>query len=160
MSEGRQGQTSSARVDARWRAWRAMLEVSTFVTQRIDEDLRDQVGIDIQTYDAMLHTKEAGDDGIRMTDLADRVLLSKPGLTALVDRLEDRGLLARQPGRKDRRVKWIVLTPAGRDLFRQAAQVHNATVEQWFHQHLDQETAGPIAKALARIHDAHQAAER
>jgi DNA-binding MarR family transcriptional regulator len=112
------------RVDARWRAWRSVLEVASFVTQRIDEDLRDQVGIDIQTYDALLHTKEAGEAGIRMTDLADRVLLSKPGLTALVDRLEDRGLLARQPERHDRRVKRIVLTPTGWDLFRQAATVH------------------------------------
>jgi DNA-binding MarR family transcriptional regulator len=147
-------------VDARWRAWRSLLEVASFVTQRIDEDLRNQVGIDIQTYDAMLHAKEAGEAGIRMTDLADRVLLSKPGLTALVDRLEDRGLLARQPERHDRRVKRIVLTPAGWDLFRQAATVHNATVEQWFHQHLDENTAQPAAEALARVHQAHLAINR
>lgn len=160
MGKARQEETSSARVDPRWRVWRGLLEVSSFVTQRIDEDLRDQVDIDIQTYDAMLHTKEAGDTGIRMTDLADRVLLSKAGLTALVDRLEHRGLLARQPGRRDRRVKRIVLTPAGWDLFRHAAAVHNATVEQWFHQHLDEDTARPIARALARVHEAHRAAER
>jgi DNA-binding MarR family transcriptional regulator len=146
--------------DARWRAWRSVLEVASFVTQRVDEDLRDQVGIDIQTYDAMLHAKEAGDAGIRMTDLADRVLLSKPGLTALVDRLEDRGLLARQPERQDRRVKRIVLTPAGWDLFRGAATVHNTTVERWFHQYLDETTAQPVAEALARIHQAHLAAKR
>lgn len=160
MPRARQGQTSSERVDARSRAWRGLLEVASFVTQRIDEDLRDQVGIDIQTYDAMLHTKEAGEAGIRMTDLADRVLLTKAGLTALVDRLEDRGLVARQPGRDDRRVKRIVLTPAGWDLFRQAATVHNATVEQWFRQHLDDNTAQPIAQTLARIHEAHLAAQR
>jgi DNA-binding MarR family transcriptional regulator len=154
------GEPNVNRVDARGRAWRSVLEVASFVTQRIDEDLRDQVGIDIQTYDAMLHTKEAGEAGIRMTDLADRVLLSKPGLTALVDRLEDRGLLARQPERHDRRVKRIVLTPAGWDLFRQAAEVHNATVEQWFHQHLDEKTAQPAAEALARVHQAHLATKR
>ena len=160
MSRARQRQTSIERVDARSRAWRGLLEVASFVTQRIDEDLRDQVAIDIQTYDAMLHTKEAGEAGIRMTDLADRVLLSKAGLTALVDRLEDRGLLARQPGREDRRVKRIVLTPAGWDLFRQAAAVHDATVEQWFRQHLDETTAQPTAETLARIHQAHLAAKR
>jgi len=160
MARTRQRQTESAKVDARWRAWRGLLEVSSFVTQRIDEDLRDKVGIDIQTYDAMLHTKEAGDTGIRMTDLADRVLLSKAGLTALVDRLEHRGLLARRTGRKDRRVKRIVLTPAGAELFHQAAQVHNATVDRWFHQHLDENTARPIAQTLAGIHETHLAADR
>jgi hypothetical protein len=67
------------RVDARWRAWRSLLEVASFVTQRVDEDLRDQVGIDIQTYDAMLHTKEAGEAGIRMTDLADRCCSASRG---------------------------------------------------------------------------------
>lgn len=159
MATTRQRQTERAQPDARWRAWRGLLEVSSFVTQRIDEDLRDQVGIDIQTYDAMLHTKEAGDSGIRMTDLADRVLLSKAGLTALVDRLEDRGLLARRPGRKDRRVKRIVLTPAGAELFREAARVHNATVDRWFRQHLDEDMAQPIAKTLARIHEIHLAAD-
>jgi MarR family transcriptional regulator, 2-MHQ and catechol-resistance regulon repressor len=160
MPGGRQGEAVTQRVDARSRAWRGLLEVATFVTRRIDEDLRDQVGIDIQTYDALLHTKEAGDAGIRMTDLADRVLLTRAGLTALVDRLEDRGLLARQPGRDDRRVKRIVLTPAGRDLFRHAAAVHNTTVEHWFRQHLDEDTAQPIAQTLARIHEVHQAADR
>jgi MarR family transcriptional regulator, 2-MHQ and catechol-resistance regulon repressor len=160
MHEPRQGESALQRGDARSRAWRGLLEVASFVTQRIDEDLRDQVGIDIQTYDAMLHTKEAGDAGIRMTDLANRVLLTKAGLTALVDRLEDRGLLARQPGRDDRRVKRIVLTPAGWTLFRQAATVHDTTVEQWFRQHLDEDTAQPIAETLVRIHEAHLAAER
>jgi MarR family transcriptional regulator, 2-MHQ and catechol-resistance regulon repressor len=160
MIGGRQGEAPTRRVDARSRAWRGLLEVATFVTRRIDEDLRDQVGIDIQTYDAMLHTKEAGEAGIRMTDLANRVLLTKAGLTALVDRLEDRGLLARQPGRDDRRVVRIVLTPAGWDLFRQAAAVHNTTVEQWFRQHLDEDTAQSIAETLARIHATHLAAER
>jgi DNA-binding MarR family transcriptional regulator len=155
MVEVRQEESADARADARWRAWRALLEVASFVTGRVDEDLRDRVGIDIQTYDALLHTKEAGDAGIRMTDLADRVLLSKAGLTALVDRLEGRGWLARQPGREDRRVKRIVLTPAGHDLFREAARVHNATVERWFHPHLDDTTAHPVADALVRIHRAH-----
>jgi MarR family transcriptional regulator, 2-MHQ and catechol-resistance regulon repressor len=159
MVRGRQAQASRERDDARWSAWRSLLEVSSFVTQRVDEDLRDQVGIDIQTYDALLHTQEAGDTGIRMTDLADRVLLTKAGLTALVDRLEARGLLARQPGREDRRVKRIVLTPAGWELFRRAAKVHNATIERWFHQHLDENTAQPIAETLRRIHEAHLAAE-
>lgn len=160
MGKARQGQTASTLGDARWRAWRGLLEVVSFVTERIDEDLRDQVGVDIQTYDALLHTKEAGDTGIRMTDLADRVLLSKAGLTALVDRLEDRGLMARQPGREDRRVTRIVLTPAGWELFREAARVHNATVERWFHDHVDETTAQPIAQTLTRIHETHLAAER
>lgn len=159
MAEGRQADSPGGREDARWRAWRGLLEVASFVTEQIDADLRDQVGIDIQTYDAMLHTKEAGDPGIRMTDLADRVLLSKPGLTALVDRLERRGWLARQPAREDRRVKRIVLTPAGWDMFRQAGRVHNATVERWFHAHVDDSTAQPIAETLARIHQAHLHAE-
>jgi DNA-binding MarR family transcriptional regulator len=69
-------------------------------------------------------------------------------------------LLARQPERHDRRVKRIVLTPTGWDLFRQAATVHNATVEQWFHQHLDENTAQPAAEALALVHQAHLAAKR
>jgi DNA-binding MarR family transcriptional regulator len=158
MTGTRQASAGGRRRNARWRAWRALLEVASFVTERIDDDLRDQVGIDIQTYDALLHTKEAGEAGIRMTDLARRVLLTKAGLTALVDRLEGQGLLAREPDREDRRVKRIVLTPAGWDLFLQAAAVHNATVERWFHQHLDDGAARPVAETLGAVHAAHLAA--
>jgi hypothetical protein len=53
-----------------------------------------------------------------------------------------------------------VLTPTGWELFRQAAAVHDTTVERWFRQHLDEGTAQPIAETLARIHEAHLAAER
>ena len=75
----------------------------------LDEELRAATGMDIQTYDTLLQTYEAGDAGIRMTDLARAVSLTKAGLTALVDRLEKRGFSsANDPA--DRRVIRIKLT--------------------------------------------------
>jgi DNA-binding MarR family transcriptional regulator len=142
--------------DARWRAWRGVLEVSSFVTRRVDEALRDEVGIDIQTYDALLHTREAGDAGVRMTDLADRVLLTKAGLTARVDRLEEQGWLARRADPDDRRVTRVVLTPAGWELFRRAARVHDVTVERWFGDLVEDGAARTMAETLARVRSQHR----
>lgn len=131
------------------------MEITSFVKARVDEDLQAEVGIDIATYDVLLHTREAGEAGVRMTDLADRVLLTKGGLTTRVDRLEQRGLVARVDDPDDRRVTRVVLTPTGTRQFRDAAAVHDATVERWFRSLVDQDAAAHLAEALDRVREAH-----
>ena len=110
-------------------------------------------GIDVQIYDVLLHTNEAGPKGIRMRDLAESVLISKSGLTSLVDRLERRRLIVRTPDPADRRVTRIQLTPAGVDVFRAAATVHVADIEELFASRLTADEARRIPRVLSRIRD-------
>lgn len=131
-------------------AWRSILELETTLMPLFDERL-ESVGIDVQIYDVLLHTNEAGPEGIRMRDLAESVLLSKSGLTSLVDRLEHRGLIARTPDPADRRVTRIQLTPDGADLFRAAATVHVANIEEHFASRLTADEARRIHRVLSRI---------
>ena len=70
------------------RAWRSIMETHGAIVPKLDSELQEKAGIDIQTYDALLHVFEARGQGIRMADLASAVVISKSGITSLVDRLE------------------------------------------------------------------------
>ena len=131
-------------------AWRSILELETTLMPLLDDGLA-SLGIDVQIYDVLLHTNEAGPDGIRMRDLAGSVLISKSGLTSLVDRLEHRGLIARVADPADRRVTRIRLTPDGADVFRAAAAAHVADIEELFASRLTADEARRIHQVLARI---------
>ena len=92
------------------KAWRAILEGHRDIARFLEQEFRRGAGLEAQYYDVMLHVSE-GEGGRRMTDLADKVVLSKSGLTALVDRMESEGFVERRPDPDDRRATRIVLTP-------------------------------------------------
>lgn len=135
----------------RRRAWRALIEFHGALTTIFEGELRDATGLDLQTYDALLHTYEAGSAGIRMTDLAQRVILTKSGLTSVVDRLERRGYLRRIPDPSDRRATRVTLTARGEETFREAATVHLAGIKRHFADRITDEEARVIIDALARV---------
>jgi len=137
-----------------------MMEIHGAITPLMDAELREQAELDIQTYDVLLHVFEADEGGIRMSSLARQVVISKSGLTTLVDRLEERGLLQRIPDPADRRAIRVILTENGDEAFRKAAAVHMASVERHFLDHLTDDEARIIATVLNRIvHDIGSTAE-
>jgi DNA-binding MarR family transcriptional regulator len=133
------------------------MESHAAVTSMLDDQLRRETGMDLQTYDALLHAYEAGEEGIRMTVLARRVVMSKSGLTALVDRLQARGWFERITDPEDRRAIRIVLTKQGRDVFKSAAVVHLAGIERYFAEYVGEGESRVIAEALERVHEIHTA---
>ena len=136
--------------DIRRRAWRVVTGTTLQMLAKTDEELQQATGLPLAEYDAMLHTADAGGAGIRMTDLAEAVLLTKAGLTALVDRLEERGFVRREPDPDDRRVWRIVLTDEGESVFREAAAVHVQSIENHFTSRITDEEAQVIVDALER----------
>ncbi len=142
---------SAEKASVRLRAWRAIMEMYGAVVPLLDEELRDEAGMDLKTYDALLHTYEAGKVGIRMADLAEKVVLTRSGLTTLVDRLEERDLLQRVPDPEDRRATRITLTAQGLKSFRSAAPVHIASIGKHFAGLLNDDEAKVIAGALERV---------
>lgn len=77
-------------------------------------------GVSHSEYDVLVNVAGGAREGVRPTDLAERVLLTKSGLTRLLDRLVDRGFIERHACPTDRRGQLIVLTPDGRHAFRRA----------------------------------------
>ena len=118
---------------------------------RFDEDFRESVGIDVKTYDVLLHTHNAGEDGVRMTVLAREVVVTKAGLTAMIDRLEDKGLVARTADPHDRRAIRVTLTGEGERTFRAAAKVHLVGIRERFGAHMSEDEARTIAQVFGRV---------
>ena len=125
------GAPAAAVVSAKdWRlsVWRSFLRTHTHLLRQLERQLQDHGKIALGGYDVLVQLAEAPDNKLRMSELADAVLLSRSGLTRLADRLQKDGLVARQPDPEDARGMYTVLTAKGRDTLRDASVVHLAGV--------------------------------
>src|SRR5438046_4215440 len=127
------------------RAWRLFFESALALVDVLDAELERDAGIPQRWYDVLVHLEETP-DGLRMNELADRILYSKSGFTRVVDRMETAGLVRRVRPENDRRSIFVVLTEEGRNTMEQARRHHRHAIEQHFSRHL----AGTDIKALTR----------
>src|SRR4051794_25989700 len=89
--------------------------------RELEREMLTATGLPLAWYDVLLQLAEAPGRRLRMAELADRVLLSRSGLTRLIDRLQAEGLVRREPSPDDARGTYTVLTPAGLERLRSAA---------------------------------------
>lgn len=106
--------------DSELGAWRAFLRAGTTSALALEAALAD-TGVSHSEYDVLVNVATGPRDGLRPTELAERVLITKSGLTRLLDRLVERGYIERRACASDRRGQLIVLTSDGRRAFRRAA---------------------------------------
>jgi DNA-binding MarR family transcriptional regulator len=118
--------------DPRIEPWRAFLQAHARITRRLDEELRAEHDLSLAEYDAIVTIANAPDRRIRMRQLADRVILSKSGVTRLIDRLVLDGLVQRDVCQSDARGAEAVLTPAGLDRLRRASRTHLRGIDEHF----------------------------
>src|SRR5690349_11595391 len=124
--------TTPAPDDPRLGAWRAFIHANARLLRRLDEELQAAHGLSLADYDALLQLVNAPGRRLRMSVLADRVLLSRSGITRLVDRLESSGMVARSACVTDARGAEAALTVAGLDRLRAASRTHLDGVERYF----------------------------
>ncbi|WP_187369317.1 MarR family winged helix-turn-helix transcriptional regulator [Baekduia soli] len=117
-------------------AWRGMLQVHARLTAALDDDLRRQHGLSVPGYEVLMFVGDAEEGQARMADLADRVLLSRSGLTRLVDRLVADGLLQRRACEDDGRGSFAQITPDGRRRLQDARRTHLDGVRRLFLEHV------------------------
>jgi DNA-binding MarR family transcriptional regulator len=120
------------------RAWRGLLKAHTTLVKALDAELVAEHGLGVTSYEVLLYLADAPKGQMRMHDLASSVLLSRSGLTRLVDRLERDGLLARKACDSDARGAYAVLTEAGRSKLDAARRTHLAGVRHHFLSKLDE----------------------
>jgi DNA-binding MarR family transcriptional regulator len=130
-------------------AWRAYLRGHAGVTRALEADLVATQRLSLAAYDVLVQLAEAPERRLRMTELADAVLLSRSGVTRLVDRLERDGLVVRAPVAEDGRGVAASLTERGLDRLRGASRIHLEGVVRYFADRLD---AADLAE-LRRISD-------
>ena len=114
------GQSLSSPSPERLRAWRLYFESALALHDVLDAELERDAGIPLRWYDALVHLEETP-EGLRMNELAERILYSKSGFTRVVDRMEEAGLVRRVRPEHDRRSILVVLTDHGRDTMRASA---------------------------------------
>ncbi len=128
-------------------AWRGMLEVHARVTQELDAQMQAAHGMSVSAYEVLMFLADAPQHRMRMSDIADRVLLSRSGCTRLVDRLVKQGYVSRCAADSDGRGLFAALTPAGLEKVRAARRTHRAGVRRFFLDYLtptDQIALGDI----------------
>jgi DNA-binding MarR family transcriptional regulator len=137
--------------DKRLAPWRAFLLAHARVVRRLDEELRAEHDLTIGEYDALLTIAQAPDRRIRMRQLADEVILSKSGVTRLIDRLVDDGLVERSACLADARGAEAVLTERGLDRLRAASRTHLRGIDEHFLAVLDGEDLTAIERSLSAV---------
>ena len=140
--------------DWRLRVWRSFLRAHSTVLRRLERDLLVETGMPLAWYDVLLQLAEAPGRRLRMADLAERVLLSRSGLTRLVERLQAEGLVTREPFPGDARGLYTVLTAEGLDRLRVAAPVHLAGVQEYWLSKFDDADLRELSRLLDRVNAA------
>src|SRR6478736_2757201 len=131
-------------------AWVGMLHVHAQTMQQLGRELDDAGKIPLSTYDILVQLTENG-GLLRLRELVDLVLLSQPGLSRKVARLEEEGLVERLPDPNDGRGVLVRMTRAGRAALRSAAIVHIAGIEREFTSKLTDAEAETLARVFSRL---------
>lgn len=144
--------TSTAQLgELELRAWRGMLRAHAALTKALDADLEAGHGIPLTSYEVLLHLAAAPEQRMRMSELADSVVLSRSGLTRLVDRMEREGLLARGSCQSDARGSFAILTDAGRAKLCAARGTHLAGIRARFLDRLSEHQQEVLAACWERV---------
>ncbi len=139
--------------DPRLGPWRAFLTAHARVARRLDDELRAEHDLSVAEYDALLQIAETPTRRMRMRQLADQVILSKSGVTRLIDRLVADGLVERSACETDARGAEAVLTDAGMDRLRAASQTHLRGVSEHFLAVVGDADLEALERALRSIAD-------
>jgi DNA-binding MarR family transcriptional regulator len=134
----------------RLRAWRLYFESALALVDVLDVELERDAGIPLRWYDALVHLEEAP-DGLRMNELAERILYSKSGFTRVVDRMEEAGLVRRVRPENDRRSILVFPTDEGLNTLEQARRHHRHAIEQHFSRHLADADIKALTRAFEKV---------
>jgi DNA-binding MarR family transcriptional regulator len=140
--------------DERMQAWALLLQSHSVLTDVLNRELEEAGLVPLTWYEVLLQLYSAPDGRLPMRRLADSVLLSKSGITRLVDRMAAEGLLERRPCTEDRRVIYAAITDRGRTLFRKAGPVHRRGINRHFSAHITDAEARAVKSALSKVLDA------
>ena len=139
--------------DSRLAAWSTFLRAHARVVRELERELQADQDLALTDYDVLVQLAAAGERRLRMSELADRLLLSRSGVTRLVDRLVADGLVERASCEDDRRGQWAALTDAGHGRLRRAAPTHLRGVATHFLDRLSADDLASLERMLAGVVD-------
>lgn len=134
-------------------AWRLLLTVHALACRRVDQALSDASCLSFDDYDVLLTVSEADDETMRMSELAQAVLLSNSGMSRRVARLVGRGLLHREQSMADGRVFRVSLSDAGRSALDEAWEVYREALDEAFIRWVTRDESRRMGRIFQRVLD-------
>ena len=136
-------------------AWRSYLQSHAAIVRALDADLVAAHGLTTRDYEVLLYLAQAEDRRLPMSALAERTMLTRSGITRLVDGLVEDGLIQRVGCPNDARISYAQLTDAGHEKLRRAGCSHVASINRLFVEHYSCEELATLAELLGRLPGAH-----
>jgi DNA-binding MarR family transcriptional regulator len=132
-------------------AWRALCRTHAAVTQRLQDALASSDFPPLPWYEVLAVLSDAPDRRMKMGDLAEALIITRGGLTKLVDRLIKAGLLERTFCETDRRVSYATLLPAGSEMLEEMRPIVIAELRFSFAERLTEAEADELRESLERV---------
>jgi DNA-binding MarR family transcriptional regulator len=151
---GRNGSKADPPPDPHREAWTALCRAHAGVTGRLQEALTEAGMPPLAWYEVLDRVADAPDERLKMGDLADSLVISRGGLTKLVDRLVKAGLLERAFCETDRRVSYAVLTSSGREVIAEMRPIVIEELRTAFTTSLSIRQAAALRDSLVKINTA------
>jgi DNA-binding MarR family transcriptional regulator len=140
-------------------AFGSLISAHAVLVRELSAALVARHGLTVNDYGTLLLLNRAGEEGMRRIDLANALNLSPSGITRLLDRLEDQGLVGKGACKSDARVSYAMLTDAGLDKLREASPGHIEDIERRLGAVLSEEEMKTLAELLGRLGDAEESCE-
>lgn len=134
-------------------AWRAFLSVASRALDQIDQAMQKQANMTLTDYEILLALTEADRSRLRMSELADRVLVSRSRLTYRVDRLTEVGFVTREECEDDRRGLWAIITDKGAAALDEVTPGHHADIRRLLFMTLSERDLGIFESVLRSMSD-------
>lgn len=132
-------------------AWRSYLQSHATIVRLLDAELISEHGITTRDYEVLLYLAQAEDRRLPMSALAESTMLTRSGITRLVDGLVDGGFVERVSCPNDARVSYAQLTDVGFAKLRDAGHTHVGSIRRLFLEHFDADETGQLAVLLGRL---------
>jgi DNA-binding MarR family transcriptional regulator len=133
-------------------AWRVFFECALALPDILDAELQAAGGLSFRWYDVLVQLDEAG-GGVPMHEIAGRILASKSGLTRVIDRMEQAGLVRRERPAGDRRVVLVHMTPEGAEALRASRVIHRDGIRRHFTEQLGGDDLARLQAMLEKVRD-------
>lgn len=140
--------------DALMTTYGRLLEAHSHLGRQLGRSLEQGAGIPQTWFEVLLRISRSPDGQVRMGELAQQIALTSGGVTKLIDRMIDAGLVRRLPCPTDRRVHRAALTSQGTDALQRATTVHTADLHRVFDGFI-QDDLRTLDRLLDRLRDAH-----
>ena len=143
--------TNTTIASERVSAWLNLVQAGSIVSEALEGALEAEVGLSLAQHEVLVRLSSASEGRLPMHDVADLLLVSKSGVTRLVDRMVRDGLVERTSCASDRRIVYAQLTPAGRGKLEEAGPVFVGALEDAFSAHLADADVRKLRSTLRKV---------